>query len=410
MNQFAKPEHKARLIDRMTAPVWFCCVVLAGFTNWFALGNWLRASVVANLVLVVVVLLSFIYKKQLIPEKLLHSTLIFIFFVFLSAFINFYDFNHKSVNHLIAMVFIVFFMFFLPATALYRNSSDYLLHIVGSAFVFSAFLYPLVIFLDFILVNFFSIRLADLFVFANVGNADYFIWSGVFSVAGPAEEPAISAYYSQLFFFGALAYCTIFNVRRYTILLYVGQVIALIATMSSTAILVFMLFCLFKTLFFRKIFFLKYFVILFAVSVGVLFSNEILAILNVFSFVDKITLNDDSISVGLRTHSWILFFDAIRNSVFFGVAPGFNNILVGTGVHSTFFTIIINYGVICLGSFLYFLYIIYRRFCVVDFRVVFFVMLIPHFIADYYFSFLFWLVLGYVYCLSFWHVNSRGLM
>lgn len=85
---------------------------LSAFTNWFAVNQWLRLSIVALLVFNLLSVLFFINKKIIISIPEFVATQILYFFIVFSSIINVEYFNAKSLNHILAYDIYCFLCFF----------------------------------------------------------------------------------------------------------------------------------------------------------------------------------------------------------------------------------------------------------------------------------------------------------
>jgi hypothetical protein len=314
--------------------------------------------------------------------------------LYISAIINVYDWNTKSLNHILAMSFITICMYIIPRHTLRNEVKNELK--VNYLHIFSKIaFYTLAgcVSLDFIAINLYKINISDFLTISNVKNGNhYHILGNIRSAAGPTEEPAVAAYYLALLYMtsGALAK----TARTRTTHVQVAALsISIALTFSSVGYLL-----LAGILFieFRKFSFTKYAIGLITLLYATFNYETIYNLLEGISFFDKITLSIENRSASLRMHSWRLFYNAYLAEPYFGIAPGFNNILVLTGVHSTFFTILINYGIITLLPFVLFLISIFTNTKDSNLKLYFIISLLPHLIADYYFSLVFWIFIAVI--------------
>jgi len=371
----------------MLARVYILC---SPITAWFALGSWLRLSVLSLMAFSLFAVWQVIVQRRFRLHVDVAVLALFLLAIFLSSTINGNEFNHKSLNHLLAMIFIVIFMYAIPRVYLQHIVEDGGIDRLGLSFTYSFTLLASLVLLDFLAKNIFSVELADFFVFSDVVNGSYFSIASFYSVAGPTEEPANAAYYLSLMYMASILYYRYRGVTipvRLTIL----YVCSLASTMSSVGIVVGCLILLLtysaKGLAKKLMLFLALIIVL------SLFSQSLLAVLGDVGFLDKLTLNAANASASIRMYSWELFIDSYLSSPVFGVAPGYNNILVESGVHSSIFTILVNYGFVSamfLFAFIAYVYIVLKRKNGLASNF-FLIALIPHFIGDYYFSSVFWL-------------------
>ena len=292
----------------MFARIYILC---SPMTAWFAFGSWLRLSVLSLMALSFVALWRMVVDRRFRLNTDVAILCFFLLAMFFSSVINVNEFNHKSLNHLFAMAFIVVFMYAIPRVYLQNIVVDGGVDHLGMSFVYSFTLLASLIFLDFIAKNVFSVELADFFVFADVANGNYFSIASLYSVAGPTEEPANAAYFLSLMYMASILY---YRYRTSVIppKLTILYVCSLASTMSSAGIVVggLILLLTYSTKGLAK----KLILFLVVITMMLLFSESLFSILGDIGFMDKISLSSANASAGSRMYSWELFINSFLNS------------------------------------------------------------------------------------------------
>ncbi len=379
-------------------PLVYLTILSLPFTAWFALGSWLRLPVILLLIMFFSTIVT-ISMDKLEKVKFTLSDLLILSFMLMCSLSSLSNVNHfvsKDINNFMAIIFIVFVMYLFPKmyfeNIVVKNNIMRLNNAINITYLVVSFL----VIVDFSLVNLFNYKIYDLFVVSRVGNADYFIRSESFiTPAGPAEEPATTAFFLNILFYLTLAY----NQKKIIISVYYffWQVLCLVALGSSAGLVFFALSaCLAAGFYFKK----KY--LSWSVLVMVLVLSlypYMLGYLNNISLFDKISFSEENVSSNLRIHSWVLFYDSLFDGykeLILGHSPAYSKLVVGTGFHSSYFTIWSNYGLIAFVLYILFLANFFLTYALrknVFVLAVFFVIVFSNAIGDYYYQPIVWLSL-----------------
>lgn len=368
------------------------------FTAWFALGPWLRLPVIFLLIIFSVTIINISLQKFDKVKFNLSDLLVFLFALMcaLSSLVNVDHFIAKDMNNFIAIMFAVFIMYLVPKIFFENAITEYNIAQLNNTINITYIVVSLLVITDFLLVNLFDYRIYDLFVISRVGNADYFIRTGsLITPAGPAEEPATTALFLNILFFLTLAY----NQKKLitNIYFFLWQILCLIALGSSAGLVFFVLSAFLASLFFFKRQYLKWFA--FAVVLTLFLYPYIFSYLNNISLFDKIFFSEENISSSLRMHSWALFYNSLFDGykeTLFGHSPAYSKLVVGTGFHSSYFTILSNYGLIAFILYVLFLVNIFLTYAMRQNLFVlaaFLVIIFSSAVGDYYYQPIIWISL-----------------
>jgi hypothetical protein len=365
------------------------------FTAWFAFGPWLRLPVVLILTVSMITPIILVIKKSLSIYFSLADFLLFLFLMacVVSATINADHLVQKDYNNIFAFLFIVVAMYNIPKIYFHHTLNKTNINHIYRAINQLYLIVVLVVLLDFFLKNSTGFEMYNLFVFKDVGNASYFIRNGSWTPAGPAEEPATTAFFITLLFFLTLAY----NKKKNKIIgLYFLLQVSVMFALGSSATLAFFILSLFIATFLslNKKAIIRLFVVL---SFFLVISPWIIQYLNDISFFDKLLMNSDNKSAMLRMESWILFYNSLFDGwqiLFFGHSPAFSKLVVITGFHSSYFTIVANFGLLAFSLFSLFLIIIYMKYIKeqnIFVNAAFLIIIFNNAIGDYYYQPIVWI-------------------
>jgi len=370
------------------------------FTAWFALNPWLRFPVILLLIMFFVTLINInVFLQKFDKVKLnLSDFLIFLFALMcaLSSLININHFIAKDLNNFIAIMFAVFVMYLAPKIffeyTITENNIARLNNTINVTYIVVSFL----VIIDFLLVNLFDYRIHDLFVISWVGNADYFIRSGgLITPAGPAEEPATTAFFLNILFFLSVAFCKLRLIAYMCFFLW--HILCLSALGSSAGLVFFMLSVFLASLFFFKKQYLTWFV--FIAILALFLYPYIFDYLDNISLFQKIFLREENISSSLRMHSWEVFYNSLFDGykeMIFGHSPAYSKLVVETGFHSSYFTILSNYGIIAFIIYILFLLNFFITYAIRQNLFVlaaFLVIIFSSAVSDYYYQPIIWVSL-----------------
>lgn len=373
------------------AYIYSLLVFFGGFTAWLAIGPWMRLPIVISVLFIsILIIRELIYFKI---KKNIGSSLAPFFLVLSTVFCTILsDLNPKSLNHILAISFVVIVVYYgvVYLLASNRQTSKKIL----APFLFMSYIYSLLLIIDFCMINIYGIKLSELFVIYDVHNARYFQLGRVNSVAGPSEEPAVSAYHLVIYAVLALLALEDESLKK-IVFLFVFVLVGVVVTFSSVGLLCIL--CISNYLFIKHFKIkAKMATILIVACVGTISLPFIYEVLKIMDFVNKIQLSSSNTSASIRVDSWITFYQLFTQKPLLGWGAGFNNsyYALPNGVHSSFFTFALNYGLIGLLPFVLFLAGLLRGLTKIFGGSSFFLWLaivLPHSIGDYYYDPLFWI-------------------
>ncbi len=265
----------------------------------------------------------------------------------------------------------------------------------------------IIIFTDWILVNFFSVEIRNIFttVDGKIANMDYFIRKYFKSVGGVAEEPGSMAVLLNIY--APISIFYLLKVKKYRagIILFFFYALSLFFLTSSAGIF-------FPILGFLTAYSLNVImtgrvnksffrvlsgVLVFMVLLTIIYSEYILFLID--EITRKITLDTNDVSASIRSKNWIIGLTQWMHAPILGKGPGYGVELLGKGYHSVFLTILSDLGVFAFSFFGLFMVFVLRKILRLrkDDRFVFlmvFVSVTSHFfiIGDFYHS-PFWIFL-----------------
>lgn len=384
------------------------------FTAWFALGPWLRLPVIFLLIMFFVTVLYAAPRKFGKVKFDLGDCLVFLFALVcaFSGLANIDQFVAKDVNNFIAIMFVAFVMYLVPKKYFECTVTKCNIAQLNNAIAVSYMVASAMVIADFLLVNLLNYRVYDLFVISRVGNADYFVrGGGLITPAGPAEEPAATAFFLNILFFLALAYNQRSLIKNTCLFLW--HLLCLIALGSSAGLVFFVLSIFFASLFFFEKKYLKWYIS--SAALVLLFYPYLLGYLNSISLIDKVFFREENVSSSLRISSWMLFYESLFDDykeILFGHSPAYSKLVVETGFHSSYFTILSNYGLIAFALYILFMAHIFHYAMRQNLFVLaaFLVIIFNSAVGDYYYQPIIWISLVIIVINQvFWQYKKASL-
>ena len=344
-------------------------IIFSPFTSYFAVSPWLRFPVLIIIFVYLLFLIKIVLARK-IPTQLLskiavdEAVLLLVLICVAFSFI----FNGTGLNHLLAYGFAFTICYIYLKKIIEYEKIAFLF--VLRMFACSSFICGLIIILDWILINLFSVGFRKFFVSVDYKTANMLYYQKEYftTVGGVAEEPGSMALLMNIIFPLGLLYLKLRGKHWRFMLLLGVYVLSSFFVFSAAGIIavsiafgsVLVLNLLRRTRgskIRQKPLIVFCFISAFVVGFGLIGISRNIEVIRSqgVELKDKITFSEQNVSADIRIETWRSAIERWGTSPIWGNGPGDGVKRSGSGYHNVYLTLLADAGLFSVLLFLFFL-------------------------------------------------------